>query len=115
MRKRATTWALGMLAGLGLSGAASADALRCGSKLITRGDHAAEVLHYCGEPAAVHTRVIRRGAIGTRGLILPGFVEEVLVEVWTYNFGPHKLMRQLRIENGILREVEQLGYGYRER
>jgi len=115
MRTRLTSRVLGAVAAVGLCGAASADALRCGSKLISRGDHAAEVLHYCGEPAAVYTRVIRRGAIGTSTVLLPGFVEEVLVEVWTYNFGPHKLMRQLRIENGILREVEHLGYGYRER
>ena len=39
---------------------------------------------------------------------------EVLVEEWTYNFGPRKLMRVVRFENGLVSDVTQLGYGYRE-
>ncbi len=39
-------------------------------------------------------------------------VVEVLIEEWTYNFGPHKLMRIVRFENGLVAEIDHLGYGY---
>jgi hypothetical protein len=42
-------------------------------------------------------------------------VEEVLIEQWTYNLGPRKLMRSIRLENGIVRDVDHLGYGYTKR
>ena len=38
---------------------------------------------------------------------------EVPVEVWTYNFGPYKLMRRVRFVDGLVEEIETLGYGYR--
>ena len=111
------------LAGVaGLCGAmapptAFADGLRCGSRLVTRGDHAVKLLKFCGEPAAVRSWVIERGVVDLDRRLLRhslGFVEEVLVEEWTYNFGPTRLMRQVRIENGIVRSVESLGYGFRD-
>ncbi|HEX7081128.1 MAG TPA: DUF2845 domain-containing protein [Gammaproteobacteria bacterium] len=114
MRKHAIICSVAIAAGVA-AGAASADALRCGANVISRGDHAAEVLHHCGEPDSVYSWVARRGVIAARSIFLPGFVEEVLVEEWTYNLGPHKLMRQIRLENGIVRDVKHLGYGYRER
>jgi uncharacterized protein YvpB len=45
-------------------------------------------------------------------LAAPGSLVEVRVEIWTYNFGPHKLMRRLRFDDGELVEIETLGYGY---
>ena len=39
---------------------------------------------------------------------------EVIVEEWTYNFGPRKLMRIIRFENGLVADVKELGYGYRD-
>ena len=39
---------------------------------------------------------------------------EVPVETWTYNLGPHKLMRRLRFEDGIVVDIDTLGYGYHE-
>jgi hypothetical protein len=41
-------------------------------------------------------------------------VVEVLVEEWTYNLGPHQLMRVVRFENGLVADVRKLGYGYLE-
>ena len=35
-----------------------------------------------------------------------------MVEDWTYNFGPYQLMRQVRLENGFVVDVKNLGYGY---
>jgi uncharacterized protein YvpB len=37
---------------------------------------------------------------------------EIPVEVWVYNLGPNKLMRRLRFEDGLLVNVDELGYGY---
>jgi hypothetical protein len=99
---------------LAASVAASADAVRCGNKLISRGDHAIKVLRYCGEPDAVQSRVVVQGVFAAGAIFLPGFVEEVEIEEWTYNLGPHKLMRSIRLENGKVRDVETLGYGYRK-
>lgn len=92
---------------------AETQSLRCGSKLISRGDPAAKMRRYCGEPEAIYSRFEQRGVFA-RGRYLPGFLEEVLVEDWTYNFGPNKLMRQVRVVDGIVEEIDLLGYGYRD-
>jgi hypothetical protein len=94
---------------------ASADGLRCGSKLVSTGDPRAKVRQFCGEPTDVQTRaILRRPTFGFGGRIYSygdGFVE-VPVEIWTYNFGPYKLMRQIRFVDGRVEDIETLGYGY---
>ena len=106
-----------LLTALAACHSAAADALRCGNRVISRGDHATRLLHYCGEPTAIQSWVTERGVVGFGSVWRPGFgfVEEVLVEEWTYNFGPRRLMRQVRLENGFVEDVKQLGYGYLER
>jgi hypothetical protein len=103
--------ALALLAAAGLAAPAEA-AMHCGHKIVSRGDPAAKLERFCGKPATVEKRL----ALGTyatkRGLLLPGFVEEVWVEEWTYNFGPHKLMRLVRVENGVVTNVRILGRGF---
>lgn len=96
-----------------LLAASPAHAFRCGTRIITRGDHADKLLQYCGDPASVQTRLAQRSLMtNVGGLYVPGFAEEVVIEEWTYNFGPHKFMRVVRLENGFVAEVKQLGYGY---
>ncbi len=94
---------------------ASADGMRCGSKLMTTGDPRAKVRQFCGEPTDVQTRsILRRPTVDIGGRIYTygdGFVE-VPVEIWTYNFGPYKLMRQIRFVDGRIEDIETLGYGY---
>jgi hypothetical protein len=101
-------------------------ALRCGSKLITEGSPQVKVLKFCGEPEAVQVRSIVRAGfprrqlrrrIGNAGverelLFADRAYVEVVVEEWTYNFGPRKLMRIIRFENGIVTSIRQVGYGY---
>lgn len=90
-----------------------AHALRCGHKLIARGAPAVELLRYCGEPLAIESHYAQRAYAGRSGtLFLPGFLEEVVVEEWTYNFGPRRFMRLVRLENGVVTEIRQLGYGF---
>jgi hypothetical protein len=101
---------------LGLLASSPAFAFRCGSKLVVEGDTRAEVAAKCGDPAdVVQLRSIyRRPVIWSHGR--PYFIGEdyveVPVEAWVYNLGPNKLMRRVRFENGIVAEIETLGYGY---
>lgn len=56
-------WILILLASLFASGVVADDTVRCGSKLVTIGMSAAEVLKYCGEPTSreVEEHDIRSG------------------------------------------------------
>ncbi len=100
---------------LALAVPASADGLRCGSRLVTNGDPRAKVRQFCGEPTDVQTRSILRRPyfnFGGRGYTYGDGYVEVPVEIWTYNFGPYKLMRQIRFVDGLVEDIETLGYGY---
>jgi hypothetical protein len=91
---------------------APAHAFRCGTRIITRGDHADKILRFCGEPASVQMRLSQRAYVSDFGRVLPGAVEEVVIEEWTFNLGPHHLMRIVRLENGFVADIKHLGYGY---
>jgi hypothetical protein len=99
-----------------LAAAPSFAAMRCGVKLVSEGDTRSEVAVTCGEPTEIVKlkSVFRRPVIWTRNG--PYFVGEDLIEIpveaWIYNLGPNKLMRRLRFEDGVLAEIETLGYGY---
>ena len=96
---------------------ANADNMRCGSKLLGQGDPRSKVRAFCGEPTDVQTRsILRRPTFNVGGRFFSygdGYVE-IPVEIWTYNFGPYKLMRQIRFVDGVVDEIESLGYGYHE-
>jgi hypothetical protein len=98
--------------------AARANSMRCGNDLVTRGDTQIQVLADCGQPDAIerlpsllvpgttiYGNQIYAGPFGTG---LAG----VSVELWTYNFGPRRLMRQVRLESGSVTEITTLGYGF---
>jgi hypothetical protein len=97
---------------------ALADAMRCGSRLVTFGDTRSAVINTCGEPTEVETRtILRRATYALNGRVFlfgDGYVE-IPVEIWTYNFGPYKLMRTVRFVEGRVDEIKTLGYGFRER
>ncbi|MDH5276967.1 MAG: DUF2845 domain-containing protein [Gammaproteobacteria bacterium] len=112
-----------------LLAASPAYAFRCGSRLVSEGDHYTKVLKFCGEPIGIQERVIYREGLtrprvlvdGPNGIRIEQEVlryqrsyVEILVEEWTYNFGPHRLMRLVRFENGFVADIDQLGYGFRE-
>jgi hypothetical protein len=100
---------------LALALPAAADGLRCGSKLMTTGDPRSKVRQFCGEPTDIQTRsILRRPTFNFGGRTLSygdGYVE-IPVEIWTYNFGPYKLMREIRFVDGRIENIETLGYGY---
>ena len=86
-------------------------ALRCGSKLVNDGDHMSKILKYCGEPTSVQVRTVVRG-YGYRHSY--PYSAEIIVEEWTYNFGPRRFMQTITFENGLVVSVKQLRSGYRE-
>lgn len=94
---------------------AHADNVRCGSRLIHTGDTREAVRHKCGNPAEISRQtLLRRPTYFYRGrsYYLSDELVEVPVEIWTYNFGPNKFMRRLRFVDGLLEDIETLGYGY---
>jgi hypothetical protein len=90
---------------------AAADSMRCGSKLMSDGDPVDKVAAYCGPPSSVERREILRPYGYHRGYTVHASYE-VSVEIWTYNFGPHRLMYRLRFEDGLLVDVDTLSHGY---
>jgi hypothetical protein len=90
-------WLAGALLAAALS-AAPAQAFRCGSRLVE------------------HRSVWRQPVVWVHGrpYHLSSDQIEIPVESWVYNLGPNKLMRRLRFEDGVVVEIETLGYGYYE-
>ena len=97
--------------------AAAAGAFYCGNRIVSEGDHASEVLALCGEPAYVdqwleYESRSRRWVTPPPGVELEDrSVVTIRVQVWVYNFGRNRLQRELRFENGRLRDIDTLGYG----
>jgi hypothetical protein len=95
------------------------DSMRCGSRLVTRGDAKHKVRSLCGEPTDVALHgYTRRAPVYEYGFGYsryayhgPGWVD-LPIEIWTYNFGSHKLLRKLRFVGDELDDIETDGYGY---
>jgi hypothetical protein len=82
--------------------------IQCGQRVITQGTTRVEVEALCGQPAQVDHKTLyyRAGRPGEAG----GAVD---IEVWTYNFGPDRLMQRIRFdENGAVATIDSLGYGF---
>lgn len=105
----------------------SAEAFRCGRKIVKEDMHEAQIRKICGKPAierqlgyALRSEYIpvRRGlSPGVTVEHFPGtgpYTRQVLLTEYVYNFGPRKLMRRLLFEGGVLVSIETIGYGYRE-
>lgn len=95
--------------------AARADALRCGTKLVTEGNTRSEVLAKCGEATEIEHRSVWRQPvvwINGRPFHVGNGPIEIPVELWLYNLGPNKFMRRVHFEDGLVVKIETLGYGY---
>jgi hypothetical protein len=108
---------LALLAALLLgAGPAAADTLRCGSKIIKEGDTQDKVLSVCGDPSQKSRTWIERAPqyeLGNQSYSYPG-TEYVPVDLWTYDFGPNKLMQRVRFIDGLVVSIETLGKGTSE-
>jgi hypothetical protein len=109
----ATRIALSFVVVLLIAHAASADSLRCGSRLISDGDTIEKVLQHCGNPTATkRTWITRQPRFEYGGQEIPfEGTEDVPVDLWTYDFGPNKLMRRIRFVAGKVQSIETLGHG----
>lgn len=102
-------------------------AFRCGTRLISEGDHLPRVLDLCGDPNYVETwqeeRIYKyhykptysqkRHHHKTKSYKKPFLVKKfVTIERWTYNLGSHRLVRHLVFENGILVRIRAGEHGY---
>ena len=104
--------------------AASAQALRCGSRLISEGDPRDKLLYECGPPSNVEawdeeaytyfdrpppSNLYREFERYGNSYRVRAFIH---VEVWSYNYGPSRFIDYVRLENGIVRRIYSGGYGY---
>jgi hypothetical protein len=89
--------------------------LRCSERIISRGSSRVEVASLCGDPAQVEHKTIYNNlsaAVPGQSNLVAGATVEIQVELWTYNFGPNKLMQRIRFEDGVVVHIESLGYGF---
>ena len=103
----------GVLIGIVLGGLTSAEAMRCGQPIVALGYTKAEVVHRCGEPAAIDQRYEEE----ITGTFVDPVTKQsvlrtvsVLVEEWTYNFGPHSLLYLLIFKDNRLMKIDTRGY-----
>src|SRR5215475_9930549 len=92
-----------------------AESIRCGSQLIEKGSTSADLLQFCGKPAQITKNGTVNGLIGnthTPGGVVSSATGDFEVETWVYDFGPNQLMERVRIENGIVVQIESMGYGH---
>ena len=98
-----------MIFGLLVVYATNAQAMRCQNRIISRGQSAYIVAQLCGYPEQI-VRTVEY--LSTRDRHSEHAIE-IQVELWTYDFGPHRFMRELRFENGVLASIRTLSYGNR--
>ena len=88
--------------------------MRCGSRLISEGDHKIEVLNKCGEPALIEPLGYGQYSVWphyARGAHRH-YTAYAFIEEWTYNFGPRRFMRLVRFADGKVIRIISLDYGY---
>jgi hypothetical protein len=103
---------------------AHAQAMRCGSRLISEGDPREKVLNECGQPSDVEAweeerydyfdrppppRLYKEFERYGNAYRVRAFIR---VEIWTYNYGPSRFVDYVRMENSIVRKIYSGGYGY---
>jgi hypothetical protein len=108
------TWlAVTLLASL--PGLALGQSLRCSDKIISTGSSRYEVAALCGDPQQIEHKTIYNtvsGGVPGQPNLAGGSSVEIQVELWTYNFGPNKLMQRIRFEDGVVVHIQSLGYGF---
>lgn len=113
---------------------APATTLRCGGSVIAEGDPTSALLRKCGAPmhaerhemrrlvrrypavdgeALVIGRTRRGGLLIQRERVYDGIEEYAITpyEIWTYNFGPERLMVEIEVSGGRIDSIRK-GGGY---
>ncbi len=76
--------------------------------IIALGNSKAQVVSKWGRPNDVAKRTEMRRFYGARGVLIQ---QSVQIEEWTYDFGPHRLIRIVSFEDGKLVSNKSRGYG----
>jgi hypothetical protein len=93
----------------GPSYAVQTDSLYCDGRIVSTGDNAGEVIGKCGQPAYTfqhEEKIIGRTYYGSRT------ISTVIIDDWTFNFGPDRFQYRLILKNGRVTNMESLDYGY---
>lgn len=124
-------WWFGWVVAASLAGAwslapesAAANGMRCQNKLVQPGDSQYEVKSLCGTPDDMQQRTERRrvaravqrpcaNGIGYCTVMIEDEVE-VVVDEWTYDFGPQRFIQFLTFEGGKLIHVRSGPYGRKQ-
>jgi ribosomal protein L30E len=82
---------------------------RCGTRVVAVGDTKVEVLAKCGQPDLIETEQIREVFTSAD----KGVSQKItmIVETWTYNLGPRRLVKILKFAGSKLISIEDGGYG----
>lgn len=81
----------------------------CDGRIVSIGDTAGEVIGKCGQPAYTlqhEQKIIDDNYPAGR------IITTVIVDDWTFNFGPDRFQYHLLLKNGRVAEIESLDYGY---
>lgn len=91
-----------------------AENLRCGRDIVSEGDSTLLLRQRCGTPTQVdrhdYTSAIQRYDRFTDTYITEHVGDPY--EVWTYNFGPRRLIARVTIRRGLVRSIVTDGYGF---
>jgi hypothetical protein len=89
-------------------------ALDCEGRLVSEGQTLSEVYAICGAPAQVDDSVdiILQPAYDPFRRVVDHLPVAVPKSVWTYNFGPSRLIYRLTFREGKLAHIETGGYGH---
>lgn len=92
------------------AGIGEAQALRCGNRVVTTGDHDFQVRERCGDPywTNSYSELMVSGIDGP----FERRAERIYDE-WYYNFGPRNLVQRLVFADGRLIKIESGSYGER--
>jgi hypothetical protein len=96
------------------SSLALANFFECGDRVISRGVSGSEVASVCGKPDQVDDNSAYNTAIApVAGVPYAGAASaaRVKIEVWTYNFGPDRVMERVHFVDGRVTDIEDLGFG----
>ncbi len=94
--------AFGILALVISQAALAAGSLRCGSRLVDEEALAAELIAACGQPSFKDAMLVQ----APNG----SYVSDL--EIWTYDFGPQKLLRLVTLRDGRISNIDSDGYGF---
>ena len=87
-----------------LPAVAAANSMRCEDRVIRTGDRAWELERACGSPDVIES---------LRAVIAPDGGIAATRELWVYNFGPQRLIREVEVEDGRIVAIHRARHGYR--